>query len=1140
MLEVVGGHYVLLRTPARETRLSRVRKAADQRDGSQVAVKYIKAGSDPLAEKLFSLEVKTLRMLDHPSIVRFRDAGIDASGDYFIVLDWVDRNLNDVLANGPWDSWDPMWRDLGRPILQALAYAHLMQIEHRDIKPSNVLIDRTGAPLLADFGIAKIRGDDQPASDLTVAGFRSGPYAPPEMEAKLPYVRDVYSVGVLLVQCLSADRIRDFPDVAPAVELVGVPPEIKKILEASVHIEPGERPKNASQLLSALDLASRRLSSTRTAGRRIVWLRLTNAAVTSLMGGQLDRPQANARMQADLSDEVFASFKYERDRDEHDRATLILAGKQYRYTVKLDEDGSGGVVTAVAEPEFEKIEALRRRSCLLPAVFGWTLHQPGDRDQAKRGLAELVGLIDDYMEAERERGQAASHRREGDELFDLWLKVLDAREELARGELKPIAYKDRKVTGRRATFTLVDPAEVDLIGTEWKVADIPSGRYFGWGEVIDQEGQTLTLVGTRFDALPAKATLVPHIGPSEAALTRQRNAVVAVKSGTAVRPDLRGILLDPGGNAEPMGVPIADSAWHLELDQSKKDAVEDALSAQDILLVQGPPGTGKTNFIAETVLQTIRVKPGSRVLIASQTHVAVDNALERIDATGLEGLVRLAGVDASRVDPSVRHLLLDEQTRRWAEGVRAKADAGIAANATTAGVAPHHLRAALLLEQISTASDQIVALQAQYKAVESDDSSQSDLATALDDVGDVDASAQDKLDSLIEYRKELAARAQSELGGDLTLPSSLTREDARAAVELLIGEAGSGQQLLERVRIQGEWLQRIASDDTLAAVYLATANVVAGTCTGFLRNRAVKALDFDLCIVDEASKATLTEVLVPMSRARKWIVVGDVNQLPPTDEDLLRRKDILEERELTQDDVKETLFQRLVNLLPTHSQRMLRMQYRMVRPIGDLISTCFYDGALQSSRKDGLEGIERVFGRPVMWLDTASLGKERRESAPGGQATSYANRAEARLLVDQIKTLDAAIGYGLIKPETDEPLDILVISPYRSQVDELRRRIAPLGSKHLKIAVMSVDSVQGREADVAFFSVTRSNSEGRLGFLGADYWRRINVALSRARFGLVIVGDRSFIQSTTGALRKVLDYIARNPADCEMRLASYD
>ena len=83
-----------------------------------------------------------------------------------------------------------------------------------------------------------------------------------------------------------------------------------------------------------------------------------------------------------------------------------------------------------------------------------------------------------------------------------------------------------------------------------------------------------------------------------------------------------------------------------------------------------------------------------------------------------------------------------------------------------------------------------------------------------------------------------------------------------------------------------------------------------------------------------------------------------------------------------------------------------------------------------------------------------------------------------------------------------------------AQVADLNQQLAPLRDRlrHLSVTVMSVDAVQGRESDVAIFSVTRSNSRAELGFIGPDYWRRINVALSRARFGLTIVGDAGFIR----------------------------
>lgn len=251
MAEQVGKHFVLLNVERRLGGLSTVRKGIDTRDGSPVAVKFVVGSSDELSRKVFDRETRALRSLSHPNIVRFRDAGIDDTGTFYLVLDWVDRSLIDLLVAPPWDGWDDLYKTIAKPLVDGLAYAHLKQLEHRDIKPRNILIDASGAPLLADFGIAKIRGDEQ-HSELTVQHFRSGPYAPPELDAPIPYVRDVYSVGVVLLQCLSESTIHDFPDVQRALESVNVPSDVRTLLEACVNPEPTERPANGSELASEL------------------------------------------------------------------------------------------------------------------------------------------------------------------------------------------------------------------------------------------------------------------------------------------------------------------------------------------------------------------------------------------------------------------------------------------------------------------------------------------------------------------------------------------------------------------------------------------------------------------------------------------------------------------------------------------------------------------------------------------------------------------------------------------------------------------------------------------------------------------------------------------------------------------------
>ena len=1133
MAEQVGKHFVLLDGDRRTGGLSTVRRGVDTRDGSPVAVKFIVGSSDDLSRKVFERETRALRSLSHRNIVGFRDAGIDDSGTYYLVLDWVDRSLVDLLREPPWQGWDDLYETIGKPLVEGLAYAHLKLLEHRDIKPGNILIDSSGAPLLADFGIAKIRADEQ-HSELTVQHFRSGPYAPPELDATIPYVRDVYSVGVVLLQCLSESSIRDFPDVKRALESVDVPPGVHTLLELCVNPEPTERPANGSELASEFKkLAGQRIAH-REQPRNPLWFDLTRAAQEQLAGAPVDRARAAAKMQADLAGEVFASFGVARETGRRDRNIVFLIGAEHRYTLRPDDSAARFVVTAAPALEFEVLEGGRRHGLVLPSIFSWVFHQPMNPAPSDRARQILVQLIDEFYERQ-DRPETESSEQAGDELFDLWMQVLDAREELARGEHKPINYKKVRVEGRRSTFTMTEAYEIDLVGTDWEVTDQHSGRKFGHGELIDQDADQVTLLTSRpLVGLPGNATLVPYDQPSAISLNRQRNAVLAVKSGTTPSPDLRAVLVDPTSNAEPSLAEILE--WGSDLDQIKQRAVRLALGAKDVLVIQGPPGTGKTRFITETVSQFLKHQPDGRVLIASQTHVAVDNAVERLRDAGVGGLVRLAGADESVVQPGVRDLLLDIQTRRWAEGVRTRAEANVACRATALGIDADHLRAALMLEQLVVVSKELEMVE-QHVAdlVAADSSETSDLATAVEDENPAER-FQARLDQLNDRRKELAEAAQGHLAGDLTIPTHIGSAEARNAVDVLLGDGDEVRGLLKQLELQAAWLEAIGAEDSLTSIFLSGISVVAGTCTGFLRNRAVGQLEFDLCIVDEASKATLTEALVPMSRARRWILVGDTRQLPPTDEDLLRATNLLTEHGLSKDNITETLFQRLVDYLPEHSKLTLEEQYRMVRPIGDLISTCFYDGRLRSPRTDGLPGYDKVLGRSVTWIDTGPLGERRRESG----TTSYANRAEAQLLVSQLDTIDGAVDFGIIEVPSNKKLEVLVIAPYKSQVEELHRRLAPKSFRHLTTTVLSVDAVQGRESDLALISLTRSNQQGKLGFLGADYWRRINVALSRARFGLTIIGDAGFIRGTNGSLRTVLEYIEQHPDDCEVRPADRD
>jgi superfamily I DNA and/or RNA helicase len=280
---------------------------------------------------------------------------------------------------------------------------------------------------------------------------------------------------------------------------------------------------------------------------------------------------------------------------------------------------------------------------------------------------------------------------------------------------------------------------------------------------------------------------------------------------------------------------------------------------------------------------------------------------------------------------------------------------------------------------------------------------------------------------------------------------------------------------------------------------------------------------YDMCIVDEASKATATEILVPMSRSRKWVLVGDPAQLPPFFEDeSITRLDEFDETE-----VRQTLLDRFLKDLPEHSVAVLTNQHRMVKPIGDLISEAFYERKLNSPKIRPDVTLPGAFPKPVTWLSTADIS-DAREFRRG---QSYRNDAECRIIRDALVQID------FLARKRKAVYDVAIIAGYVAQVkaiqDIIRDRLHEWSG--LKITCSTVDAFQGSEAEICIYSVTRSNPEGKLSFLREK--PRLNVALSRGRSALIIVGDDNFCRSIVGdnPFRKVLDFFEAHPEHCERR-----
>ena len=372
----------------------------------------------------------------------------------------------------------------------------------------------------------------------------------------------------------------------------------------------------------------------------------------------------------------------------------------------------------------------------------------------------------------------------------------------------------------------------------------------------------------------------------------------------------------------------------------------------------------------------------------------------------------------------------------------------------------------------------------------------------------------------IEEVRERLKRAGG-YGADLAAQDE--ESELRDWSSLLLGDGPDERRCRQLLELQEEWMLRVGRSSDFHAAMLASAQVVAGTCIGMASVRGMGEVVYDLCVVDEASKATATEILVPMSRSRKWILVGDPEQLPPFFED----NSITQLGDFDEAEVRETVLDRFLKGLPSHSVTALTNQHRMVKPIGDLISHSFYKGKLNSPKTKADVTFPGAFPKPVTWISTSDLP----DAGEARKGRSFYNDAECRVIREALAQID------FVARRRKTVYDVALIAGYVAQVkalqDYIRERLHEWSG--LKIACSSVDAFQGSEAEVCIYSITRSNKDARLGFLREK--PRLNVALSRGRSALIIVGDHRFCGSIVGQnpFRKVLDFIEANPEHCERR-----
>jgi superfamily I DNA and/or RNA helicase len=294
-------------------------------------------------------------------------------------------------------------------------------------------------------------------------------------------------------------------------------------------------------------------------------------------------------------------------------------------------------------------------------------------------------------------------------------------------------------------------------------------------------------------------------------------------------------------------------------------------------------------------------------------------------------------------------------------------------------------------------------------------------------------------------------------------------------------------RLLKEARELSSWsreLEQRITDDIIDQAQIITCTL-SGSHSLHLRQRRFKT-----CIIDEAAQALQASCWLAMSKADRAILAGDPFQLPPTVKD--------------EQAMRQGLSVTLLDLAIRSglNLQLLKVQYRMHRHIMEFSNQWFYGGWLEADDRARERTLDAThYAGPVLeFIDTAGCGFQEERCAQTG---SYLNKDEYRLLREHMDPF--------LHQVWQENPSVGILSPYKAQVNYMQEELVADQPEGFSIGVQTIDGFQGQERDIIYISLVRSNEDQQIGFL-KDY-RRMNVAMTRARKKLIVIGDSATIGS---------------------------
>ncbi len=605
------------------------------------------------------------------------------------------------------------------------------------------------------------------------------------------------------------------------------------------------------------------------------------------------------------------------------------------------------------------------------------------------------------------------------------------------------------------------------------------------------------------------------------------------------------------------------------LTDSQVEAVTKGIKSKDIYLVMGPPGTGKTTVILEWV-KYFALQKNMRVLISSQNNSAVDNVLTRfLDTKGID-ILRTGNGDNS--SPEVSHLLYEQKLYNTRAEISKKIHnkkiqyknlIGILAKAEKFIEYKNYIgNAYSTLERHSlTLYDDYKSIKVYYEEFKCYQNILRKFKAQLENhIFRTETNGFKRILYQIttifgERRLEALKRDEAKFLKNLNIKISrynLKREtiftecfkpymeqlaefkSLKNEIETIFNELDikifnvlnlnidkentsivefcetilkNSEKIYLALTLMNEWQETVNTTQmyALEEVMLNNVNVVGGTCIGIATNSKYSDIDYDVTIMDEAGQIQMHNGIVPMSASNKLIMLGDHKQLPPFVDD--EKRDVIKSLGTNTERYTQSVFDYLYNKLPDSNKTMLDTQFRIPAKIADILSEAFYNNQYKTLPKKREEGfyIDFISKQPLVFVSTQDSNERFEDKIEiGKNSFIYKNKYEAEI---------AAKIYKKLVTGKYKNLSVKIIAGLNAQLGEIKSQLSNYFTKDIvKSAVSTVDSFQGQECDVVIYSFTRSDENSKsidVGFL--KDLRRLNVAMSRAKKVLIIIGDISYL-----------------------------